>query len=75
MSWIAITLPSRTTPPATAYFWRVYDWREFWVSKWISLDNKNSLKHYENSLNQLTLTVHGLIPGRAYYEKIWWWWW
>ena len=28
-------------------------WKEFYVSKWVGLDNKNSLKHYENSLKQL----------------------
>ena len=44
-------------------------WRGFCVSKWIGLANKNSLKHYENSLKQLTLTVHGLIFGRAYHRK------
>ena len=26
-----------------------YYWKEFCVSKWVGLDNKNSLKHYENS--------------------------
>ena len=46
-----------------------YYWKEFCVSKWVGLDNKNSLKHYENSLKQLALTVHGLIFGRAYYWK------
>ena len=45
-------------------------WVKFYVSKWVGLDNKNSLKHYENSLKQLvTLTVHGLIFGRAYNRK------
>ena len=39
------------------------------VSKRVGLDNKNNLKHQENSLKQLTLTVHGLIFGRAYYRK------
>ena len=34
------------------------------------LDNKNSLKHRENSLKQLTLTVHGLIFEGAYYRKV-----
>ena len=49
-----------------------YYWNEFCVSKWVALDNKNSLKRYENSLNSLkqpALTVHGLIFGRAYYQK------
>ena len=47
-------------------------WKEFCVSKWVGFGNKNSLKHYENSLKQLALTVHGLIQcifGRAYYWK------
>ena len=44
-------------------------WKEFCVSKWVGLDNKNSLKQYKNSLKQLALTVHGLIFGRAYYRK------
>ena len=30
-----------------------YYWKEFCISKWVRLDNKNSLKHYENSLKQL----------------------
>ena len=30
-----------------------YYWKEFCVSKWVGLDNKNSLKHDENSLKQL----------------------
>ena len=29
-----------------------YYWKEFCVWKWVGLDNKNSLKHYENSLRQ-----------------------
>ena len=28
-------------------------WKEFCVSKWVVLDNKNSPKHYEDSLKQL----------------------
>ena len=31
-------------------------------AQWVGLNNKNSPK-------QLTLTVHGLIFGRAYYQK------
>ena len=31
-----------------------YYWKEFCVSKWVGLDNKNSLKHKDNSLKQLT---------------------
>ena len=34
-------------------FGGAYYWKEFCVSKWVGLDNKNSLKHYENSLKQL----------------------
>ena len=34
-------------------FGGAYYWREFCVSKWVGLDNKNSFKHYENSLEQL----------------------
>ena len=34
-------------------FGGAYYWNEFCVSKWVGLDNKNSLKHYENSLEQL----------------------
>ena len=30
--------------------------KEFCVSKWVGLHNKNSLKHYENSLKQLKTT-------------------
>ena len=40
--------------------------------KCVGLDNKSSLKQYENSLNnlkELTLRFHGLISGRAYYRK------
>ena len=32
-----------------------YYWREFWVSKWVGLDNKMSLKTLDISLKQLTL--------------------
>ena len=46
-----------------------YYWKEFCISKWVGLDNKNSLNYYENSLKQLALTAHGLIFGRAYYLK------
>ena len=44
-------------------------WKEFCISKWIDLDNKNSLKLYENSIKQLALKTYGLIFGRAYYRK------
>ena len=43
-------------------FRRAYCWKVFCVSKWVGLDNKNSLK-------QLALTVHGLTCRRAYYWK------
>ena len=43
--------------------------RVFGVSKWIGLDNTNSLEHSDNSLKQLTLTVHRLTSERAYYRK------
>ena len=48
-----------------------YYWKEFCVSKWVGLDNKNSVKHYENSLKQLALSlaVHGLTFRRAYHQK------
>ena len=36
---------------------------------WVGLDNKNSLKHEDNSLKQLSLTVYRLIFGRAHYRK------
>ena len=42
-----------------------YYWKEFCVSKWVGHDNKNSVKHYENSLKQPALTGYGLIFGRA----------
>ena len=34
-------------------FGGAYYWREFYVSKWVGLDDENSLKHYANSLKQL----------------------
>ena len=43
-------------------FGGAYYWKEFCVSKWVGLDNKNSLK-------QLALTGYGLIFGRPYYWK------
>ena len=30
-----------------------YYWKEFCIPKWVGLDNKSCLKHYENSLKQL----------------------
>ena len=50
-------------------FREAYYWKEFCISKWVDLDDKNSLKHYENSLTQLALKVYGLIFGRAYCQK------
>ena len=50
-------------------FGGAYYWKGFCVSQWVGRDNKNSLKHYENSLKQLALTVRGLIFGRAYYRR------
>ena len=34
-------------------FGGAYYWKEICVSKWVGLDNKKRLKHYENSLKQL----------------------
>ena len=34
-------------------FGGAYYGKKFCVSKWVGLDNKNNLKHYENSLKQL----------------------
>ena len=54
-------------------FGGAYYWKEFCASKWVGLDNKNSLKHYENSLKkQKTASTNSqwaYIPGRAYYWK------
>ena len=33
-------------------FGGAYYWTEFYVSKWVGLDNKNNLKHTDNSLKQ-----------------------
>ena len=38
-------------------FGGAYYWKEFCVSKWVGLDNKNSLKHYKNSLKQLKIAI------------------
>ena len=53
-------------------------WKEFCVSNWVGLDNKNSLKHYENSLKKIK-TASSNSPwayiggggggGGAYYRK------
>ena len=45
--------------------------------QWLGLDNKNSVKDYENSLKQIAITVHGLIYsggliiGRIFASEIW----
>ena len=60
-------------------FGGAYYWREFCVSKWVGLDNKNRLKHYENTLKQLkTASTNsqwaysgGLIIGRVFASEIW----
>ena len=39
-------------------FGGAYYWKEFCVSKLVGLDNKNSLKDYENSLKQLKTANH-----------------
>lgn len=43
----------------------VYYWREFFVSEWAGIDNKNSwnciIKYKDNLLKQLTLRAHGPI--------------
>ena len=43
-------------------FGGTYYWKEFCVSKWVGLDNKNSLKHYEKG---------GLIIRRIFASEIW----
>ena len=51
-------------------FGGAYCWKEFCISKWVGLDNKNSLKHKDNSLEQLkvasTNSLYGPIFGRAH---------
>ena len=39
-------------------FGRAYYWREFCISKWDGLDNKNSWKHQNNSLRWLKTSNH-----------------
>ena len=55
-------------------FGGAYYWREFCVSKWVGLNNKNTLKHEDNCLKQLklamSLMVYGIIFGRAYYQSL-----
>ena len=50
-------------------FGEAYYWKDFCVLKWFALDNNNGLKHQENSLKQLIVTVHGVIFEGAYYRK------
>ena len=55
-------------------FGGAYYWKEFCVSKWVGLHNKNGLNHYENSLKQLTLTVfiwEGLLLEGFFASEIW----
>ena len=58
-------------------FGGAYYWKKFCVSKCLGLTIKNSLKHYENSLKQLTLTDHmglysgGLLIGKIFASDIW----
>ena len=39
-------------------------WKEFCVSKWVALDNKNSLKHKDNSLKQLKTANPNILKFR-----------
>ena len=48
--------------------WANY-WKEFRLSKWNGLDNKNCLKHYENSLKQLN-TVSNNSPWAYIRESL-----
>ena len=59
-------------------FGGAYYWKEFCVTKWVGLGNKNSLKHYENGLKQLKTAStnspwayfrEGLFLGGAYYRN------
>ena len=55
------------------FFGWAYYWREFCVSQWVGLDNKNSLKHLDNSQTELKtyfqvgLHLGGLIIGILHY--------
>ena len=46
-------------------FGGAYYWKEFSVSKWVELVNKNSLKHYENSLKHLKVAPYSFTTARA----------
>ena len=61
-------------------FGGAYYWNEFCVSKWLGLDNKNSLKSYEDSLKRLTTAGtnslwayiwEGFIVRRIFASEIW----
>ena len=61
-------------------FGGAYYWKEFCVSKWVGLDNKNSLKHEDNREKQLNTASGnspwvygsgGLIIGRIFASEIW----
>ena len=62
-----------------AYFQSSLFWKEFCVLKRVGLDNKNSIKHYKNSLNQLKqlaqqsvgLSLGGFIIGRIFASETW----
>ena len=62
---------------AELIFGGAYYWKEFCGSKWVGLDNKNSLKHYENNLKQpaleqsMLLYSGGLIIRRIFASEIW----
>ena len=42
-------------------FGGVYYWKELCVSNWVGLDNKNSLKHYENNKTASTISPWAYI--------------
>ena len=46
-------------------------WKEFCLSKWVRLDNKNTTKNSLNQLKTASINRHGFIlgGGGAYYRK------
>ena len=44
-------------------FGGAYYWKESCVSKWVGINNKNSLKHYENSLKLNTTSPWAYVQG------------
>ena len=52
-------------------FGRAYYFKEFCVSKWVGLDNKNSVKRCENSLKQLK-TANTNTPWAYIREGLLW---